>query len=110
MKNNTNKGRRQQRPELFLHLTFDHLHLCILLPLFTTAKTNLQAKDNDLIPLTDKVQELLASDRQVILIPGDSRSGMSTYCRHLEYYLWVKYNKGDHIPIRINLPVIDQPN
>ncbi|KAG0256812.1 hypothetical protein BGZ95_005394, partial [Linnemannia exigua] len=36
------------------------------------AKANLQARDDDLFLLMDKVQEFLSSDRQVMLILGDS--------------------------------------
>ncbi|KAF9276145.1 hypothetical protein BGZ88_001904, partial [Linnemannia elongata] len=39
------------------------------------AMTNLQARDDELFPLKEKVQEFLASERQVMLILGDSGAG-----------------------------------
>ncbi|KAG0362907.1 WD_REPEATS_REGION domain-containing protein, partial [Mortierella sp. AD032] len=73
------------------------------------AKASLSASDNGgLFPLMDKVQEFLASDRQVMLILGDSGVGKSTFNRQLEYVLWQKYN-GDRIPLFINLPESKQP-
>ncbi|KAF9277552.1 hypothetical protein BGZ88_001093, partial [Linnemannia elongata] len=40
------------------------------LPIYISpmAKANLQARDNDIFPLEENVQEFLASDRQVMLI------------------------------------------
>ncbi|KAG0364416.1 WD_REPEATS_REGION domain-containing protein, partial [Mortierella sp. AD032] len=73
------------------------------------AKANLQAHDDDLFPLMDKVQEFLASDRQVMLILGDSGAGKSTFNRHLEMVLLQSYTRGGHIPLFINLPAIDRP-
>ncbi|KAG0378211.1 hypothetical protein BGX24_004471 [Mortierella sp. AD032] len=74
------------------------------------AKPSLQAQDDDLFPLLDKVQEYLASDRQVMLILGDSGAGKSTFNRHLEYLLWTNYNKGYPIPLHISLPAIREPD
>ncbi|KAF9157006.1 hypothetical protein BG015_008509 [Linnemannia schmuckeri] len=74
------------------------------------AKANLQAKDDDLFPLMDKVQEFLASDRQVMLILGDSGSGKSTFNTHLESELLQAYKSGKPIPLFINLPAIDLPD
>ncbi|KAG0265488.1 hypothetical protein BGZ95_003318 [Linnemannia exigua] len=74
------------------------------------AKANLQAKDDDLFPLMDKVQEFLASKREVMLILGDSGAGKSTFNSHLETLLWTNYNKGDSIPLYINLPAIERPD
>ncbi|KAF9272389.1 hypothetical protein BGZ88_004845, partial [Linnemannia elongata] len=47
------------------------------LPIFVPpmAKANLQALDEDLFPLKEKVQEFLMSERQVMLILGDSGAG-----------------------------------
>ena len=73
------------------------------------AKANLQARDDSIFLLMDKVQEFLNSDRQVMLILGDSGSGKSSFCRNLEHHLWTNYNKGDHIPLYINLSAIDNP-
>ncbi|KAG0300523.1 WD_REPEATS_REGION domain-containing protein, partial [Linnemannia gamsii] len=74
------------------------------------AKANLQAKDEDLFPLMAKVQEFLDSDRQVMLILGDSGAGKSTFNRHLEHHLWTHYTNGDPIPLIINLPAIERPD
>ncbi|KAG0300522.1 WD_REPEATS_REGION domain-containing protein [Linnemannia gamsii] len=74
------------------------------------AKANLQAKDEDLFPLMDRVQEFLDSDRQVMLILGDSGAGKSTFNRHLEHHLWTHYTNGDPIPLIINLPAIERPD
>ncbi|KAG0376591.1 hypothetical protein BGX24_007497, partial [Mortierella sp. AD032] len=73
------------------------------------AKANLQARDDDLFPLMDKVQEFLASDRQVMLILGDSGSGKSTFNKHLESVLLQSYTRGNPIPLFINLPTIRKP-
>ncbi|KAG0314343.1 hypothetical protein BGZ97_009366 [Linnemannia gamsii] len=74
------------------------------------AKANLQASDDDLVPLMDKVQEFLSSDRQVMLILGDSGAGKSTFNKHLEVELLTAYKHGGHIPLFINLPTIDRPD
>jgi WD40 repeat protein len=73
------------------------------------AKANLQARDDILFPLMDKVQEFLASEREVMLILGDSGGGKSTFNRHLEHQLWTEYKQGGPIPLYINLPTIDNP-
>ncbi|KAG9070336.1 hypothetical protein KI688_009673 [Linnemannia hyalina] len=74
------------------------------------AKASLRAKDEDTFPLLEKVQEFLASERQVMLILGDSGSGKSTFNRHLEHRLWIDYKRGGPIPLFINLPAIDRPD
>ncbi|KAF9125638.1 hypothetical protein BGW39_007239 [Mortierella sp. 14UC] len=74
------------------------------------AKASLQARDDDLFPLMDKVQEFLASDRQVMLVLGDSGAGKSTFNTHLESELLQGYKGGGVIPLSINLPAIDQPD
>ncbi|KAF9144372.1 hypothetical protein BG015_000133 [Linnemannia schmuckeri] len=73
------------------------------------AKANLQAPDEELFSLMDKVQEFLASDRQVMLIHGDSGSGKSVFNRRLEYLLCTEYKRGGPIPLFINLAAIDNP-
>ncbi|KAG0359808.1 WD_REPEATS_REGION domain-containing protein, partial [Mortierella sp. AD032] len=73
------------------------------------AKANLRARDDDLFPLMDKVEEFLASDRQVMLILGDSGSGKSTFNKHLERVLLQSYSRGGRIPLFINLPAIREP-
>ncbi|KAF9156173.1 hypothetical protein BG015_006909 [Linnemannia schmuckeri] len=55
------------------------------------------------------VQEFLASDKQVMLILGDSDAGKSTF-KHLESELLRFYKSGDAIPLFISLPGIDEPN
>ncbi|KAG9063979.1 hypothetical protein KI688_004093 [Linnemannia hyalina] len=74
------------------------------------AKPSLKAKDEDIFPLLEKVLEFLASERQVILVLGDSGSGKSTFNRHLEHRLWTDYKRGGPIPLFINLPAIDRPD
>ncbi|KAF9119466.1 hypothetical protein BGX30_003819 [Mortierella sp. GBA39] len=73
------------------------------------AKPSLLAKDEELFPLLEKVLEFLASDRQVMLILGDSGSGKSLFNRHLEHLLWKEYKRGGSIPLFINLAAIDDP-
>ncbi|KAF9135920.1 hypothetical protein BGX30_011402, partial [Mortierella sp. GBA39] len=73
------------------------------------AKASLQAQDSEVFPLMDKLQEFLASDRQVMLILGDSGAGKSTFNRHLERQLWIDYKRGGPIPVFINLTDIDEP-
>ncbi|KAF9153790.1 hypothetical protein BG015_002614 [Linnemannia schmuckeri] len=74
------------------------------------AKASLQARDDDLFLLMDKVQEFLASDKQVRLILGDSGSGKSTFNTHLESELLSTYIRGGPIPLFVNLPTIDRPD
>ncbi|KAF9095156.1 hypothetical protein BGX29_009152, partial [Mortierella sp. GBA35] len=73
------------------------------------AKPSLQASDNNLFPLMDKVQDFLAGDAQVMLILGDSGAGKSTFNRYLEYQLWQDYKTGGRIPVFINLPALERP-
>ncbi|KAF8946614.1 hypothetical protein BGZ47_011832 [Haplosporangium gracile] len=73
------------------------------------AKQSLLAKDDELFPLLENMLEFLASDRQVMLILGDSGSGKSSFNRYLEHLLWKEYKRGGPIPIFINLPAIDEP-
>ncbi|KAF9100861.1 hypothetical protein BGX29_006208 [Mortierella sp. GBA35] len=58
----------------------------IFIPPF--AKPGIQASNDTLFPLMDKVPEFLAGDAQVMLILGDSGSGKSTVSLNLEYELW----------------------
>ncbi|KAG9062279.1 hypothetical protein KI688_006611 [Linnemannia hyalina] len=55
------------------------------------AKPSLNAKDEDLLPLMEKVQEFMEGKRQVMLVLGDSGAGKSTFNRHLEHRLWTDY-------------------
>ncbi|KAG0064172.1 hypothetical protein BGZ89_009311 [Linnemannia elongata] len=73
------------------------------------AKANLQASDKDLFLLMEKVQEFFSSERQVMLILGDSGAGKSTFNKHLEAKLLQSYTIGGWIPLFINLPAIDRP-
>ncbi|KAF9094569.1 hypothetical protein BGX29_009446, partial [Mortierella sp. GBA35] len=74
------------------------------------AKANFQASNTALFPLMDKMQEFLDSDRQVFLLLGDSGGGKSTFNRHLESYLWDKYQGSGAIPLYISLSAIEEPN
>ncbi|KAF9099497.1 Transducin (beta)-like 1 X-linked receptor 1 [Mortierella sp. AD031] len=74
------------------------------------AKASLQASNTALFPLMDKTQEFPGSDRQVFLLLGDSGAGKSTFNRHLESYLWDKYEDGGPIPLHISLPAIKEPD
>ncbi|KAG9062359.1 hypothetical protein KI688_005274 [Linnemannia hyalina] len=73
------------------------------------AKPSLLAKDDEMFPLLEKVLEFLGSDRQVMLILGDSGSGKSSFNRYLEHALWTEYKRGGPIPLFINLAAIDDP-
>ncbi|KAG0272357.1 hypothetical protein BGZ96_005367, partial [Linnemannia gamsii] len=74
------------------------------------AKPSLKAKDDDLLPLMEKTQDFLASEKQVMLVLGDSGAGKSTFNHHLEHCLWNDYKPGNPIPLFINLPAIDRPD
>ncbi|KAF9109993.1 WD_REPEATS_REGION domain-containing protein, partial [Mortierella sp. GBA39] len=74
------------------------------------AKANLQARDDELFPLGEKVQDFLTSERQVMLIMGDSGAGKSTFNKHLESELLHTFTRGGPIPLFINLPAIDRPD
>ncbi|KAF9952187.1 hypothetical protein BGZ72_006453 [Mortierella alpina] len=82
-------------------------HQAVFIP--PQAKASLKAKDDELFPLTEKVQEFLASERQVMLILGDSGAGKSTFNRYLENLLWNDYKQGKPVPLFINLPTIREP-
>ena len=74
------------------------------------AKSGLQAPDDKLFFLMESVKEFMASDRQVMLILGDSGAGKSTFKRHLENELWKEYQTGSPIPLFISLPALDRPD
>ncbi|OAQ32638.1 hypothetical protein K457DRAFT_16201 [Linnemannia elongata AG-77] len=74
----------------------------------TLAKASLQASDDDVFPLMNKVQEFLASDQQFMLVLGDSGSGQSTFARHLECQLWSSYENHGPVPLFIDFTTIDQ--
>ncbi|KAK3829740.1 MAG: hypothetical protein J3R72DRAFT_262267 [Linnemannia gamsii] len=73
------------------------------------AKPSLQASNNVLFPLMEKVQEFLVGHRKVFLVLGDSGAGKSTFNLELENILWKGYKKHGLIPLYINLPTIDDP-
>ncbi|OAQ24954.1 WD40 repeat-like protein [Linnemannia elongata AG-77] len=79
------------------------------------AKANLKASDSDTFPLMASVKDFLASERQVMLVLGDSGSGKSTFNRHLERELWNNYvehhflDEKEPIPLYINLATIENP-
>ncbi|KAF9903748.1 hypothetical protein EC991_003396 [Linnemannia zychae] len=76
------------------------------------AKASLKAPDKETFPLMTSVKDFLESERQVMLILGDSGSGKSTFNRHLERDLWTSYNPDDEdepIPLFINLASIEDP-
>ncbi|KAF9149024.1 WD_REPEATS_REGION domain-containing protein, partial [Linnemannia schmuckeri] len=75
----------------------------------TMAKSSFQARDDDFFLLMDKVNEFLKSERQVMLILGDSGAGKSTFNMNLELGLLQAYKSGDPIPLFINLPSIRDP-
>ncbi len=72
-------------------------------------KPSLQAPDEALFDLTEKVNDFLRIDQKVLLLLGDSGAGKSTFNRVLEANLWKSYEKGGRIPLFISLPAIDQP-
>ncbi|KAG0249051.1 hypothetical protein BG011_009627, partial [Mortierella polycephala] len=75
------------------------------------AKANLQASNDMLFPLMENVKEFLDSDRQVLLLMGESGAGKSTFNKELESTLWNSYKKREgRIPLLINLPAIDKPD
>ncbi|KAF9899234.1 hypothetical protein EC991_009275, partial [Linnemannia zychae] len=86
----------------------DESKLAVYIP--PMAKANLQVSDDDLFPLIDKVEEFLASDRQVMLILGDSGAGKTTFNNHFELVLLQSYIRGGRIPLFINLPSIERPD
>ncbi|KAG9063869.1 hypothetical protein KI688_003983 [Linnemannia hyalina] len=73
------------------------------------AKPSLKAGDNTLFPLMEKVLDFLASNRQVLLLLGDSGAGKSTFNLELENTLWKNYKNYGPIPLYIGLPTIDNP-
>ncbi|KAG0308919.1 hypothetical protein BGZ97_013218 [Linnemannia gamsii] len=73
------------------------------------AKPSLNASDDTLFPLMEKVTDFLASSRQVLLLLGDSGAGKSTFNLELEHTLWKGYRKYGPIPLYIGLPTVDNP-
>ncbi|KAF9536799.1 hypothetical protein EC957_009672, partial [Mortierella hygrophila] len=73
------------------------------------AKPSLKAGDDTQFPLMEKALEFLASNRQVLLLLGDSGAGKSTFTLELEHTLWKNYKKYGPIPLYIGLPTVDNP-
>ncbi|KAG0245731.1 hypothetical protein BGX31_006405 [Mortierella sp. GBA43] len=74
------------------------------------AKASLQARDDILFPLMEKVDDFLTGDQKVFLLLGDSGAGKSTFNRELECSLWDTYKKNvGPIPLHISLPSIEKP-
>ncbi|KAF9333744.1 hypothetical protein BGZ91_011127 [Linnemannia elongata] len=73
-------------------------------PVFITpmAKPSLQAPDDTLFPLMDKVKDFLSGGSQVMLILGDSGA-------KVDNELWKEYECGGRIPLFINLPALECP-
>ncbi|KAG0296296.1 WD_REPEATS_REGION domain-containing protein [Linnemannia gamsii] len=85
----------------------DYKHAVYIPP---SAKPSLQALDEALFPLMEKVKDFLAGDGQVMLVLGDSGARKSTFNRHLEHQVWQDYKSGGAIPLFINLPALDRPD
>ncbi|KAG0221634.1 hypothetical protein BGX31_009669 [Mortierella sp. GBA43] len=106
--------RVQERPDVEGHLRQlrrnrqkDHGNAVYIPP---QAKPGLQASDETLFPLMEKVEQFLDSNQMVFLLLGDSGAGKSTFNRELEHHLWMSYKKTTgRIPLHINLPAIDKP-
>ncbi|KAF9912570.1 hypothetical protein EC991_009995 [Linnemannia zychae] len=73
------------------------------------AKPTLQATNETLFPLMERVQQFIAGSGPVFLLLGDSGGGKSTFNIQLERTLWQDYKRGGTIPLLINLPAIDDP-
>ncbi|KAG0233893.1 hypothetical protein BGX31_004754 [Mortierella sp. GBA43] len=73
------------------------------------AKASLQARDDELFPLMEKVNDFMSGEQKVFLLLGDSGAGKSTFNRELEHTLWKGYKKGGPIPLYISLPAIEKP-
>ncbi|KAF9134857.1 WD_REPEATS_REGION domain-containing protein [Mortierella sp. 14UC] len=72
-------------------------------------KRMLWYSENITFPLMEKALEFLVGPGQVLLLLGDSGGGKSTFNRQLEHTLWKSYQRGDPIPLYINLPAIPDP-
>ncbi|KAG0271395.1 hypothetical protein BGZ95_000800 [Linnemannia exigua] len=59
--------------------------------------------------LMAKVKEFLEANQQLFLIIGDSRSGKSTFNKHLEYILLKGFKVGDPIPLYVHLLDLEYP-
>ncbi|KAF9345331.1 Transducin (beta)-like 3, partial [Mortierella sp. AD094] len=73
----------------------------VYIPLMS--KANLQDPGEKLDPLDERVSEFLESNKEVLLVLGDSGAGKSTYNLHLVRKLWREYQPGGSIPLFIDL-------
>ncbi|KAF9122094.1 hypothetical protein BGW39_010048, partial [Mortierella sp. 14UC] len=73
------------------------------------AKPTAHSSDDTLFPLMERALEFLESDRQVLLLLGESGAGKSMFNLELEHTLWTNYKSGGSIPLFINLPFIEDP-
>ncbi len=64
---------------------------------------------DEIASLSVQVQVFLQSDKQVLLLTGESGAGKSTFNRILEKQLWKRRKEVDHIPLFIALPTVDHP-
>jgi hypothetical protein len=74
------------------------------------SKQNIQATEDDLVELQKRTRNFLASNREVLLVLGDSGAGKSTFGLRLEHELWTKYKPGEPIPLFIDLKTVDSPD
>ncbi|KAF9339610.1 hypothetical protein BGZ91_005354, partial [Linnemannia elongata] len=80
-------------------------------PLYITPQvtTSSDATRDTPCSLATTMQGFLKSDRLVHLLLGESGSGKTLSCQHLERKLWRDYNNGGVIPIYIDLSYINTP-
>ncbi|KAF9927192.1 hypothetical protein FBU30_003438 [Linnemannia zychae] len=76
-----------------------------LLPMLAALNTSKEPSR----PLSDAIDDFLISNRRVLLILGDTGSGKTISCLHLEHKLWSNYREGDRIPLYIDLSSIRTP-
>ncbi|KAG0046913.1 hypothetical protein BGZ83_007941 [Gryganskiella cystojenkinii] len=73
----------------------------IYIPLMS--RTNLQDRHGGQVPLKTRVDAFRRSEKEVMLILGDSGAGKTTFLSWLEYDLWDQYSRGQPIPLFIDL-------
>jgi GTPase SAR1 family protein len=77
------------------------------------AKASVDAADSDHFPLMEEVKKFLKSERQVLLIRGDSGAGKTTFNHKLAHDLWKDYITGgprSPIPLFVHLPALKRPD
>ncbi|KAG0055688.1 wD repeat domain [Gryganskiella cystojenkinii] len=67
------------------------------------SKRNLQATNDNVESLDDRVDGFLKGKAEVLLVLGDSGAGKSIFNQRLENQLWKAYTAGDAIPIFVDL-------